>query len=149
MLAPSEGPHRGLVYVAEDLGEVRSAAQRVARQFEAATPGAFSLGGTRRGVPSLRFDNPPGRNFTKFDGKRLVGEITELIDAKTRLLVIPKSRGPFVPQGIIDGLRNKSRALTQNRGFRGVLEFPTAEEAEKARRILRDLGISNLRVRVR
>ncbi len=88
--------------------------------------------------------------YAKFDGfeVRKDGSI-ELIDSKTAIPVIPARRGPFVPQKVIEGLRNKSRALLQNPEYRGVLEFPDEQARNQARRILKDFRIENLETRVR
>lgn len=145
------GPNRGLIFVRENLGDPRSAAMRAARDFESATPGAVSdIASRSRIAPTLRFDNPGGLNYVRWDGhSTLSNGFVELIDAKTRIVPFATRRGPFISSGVRSGLLARSRAIVQNEGFRGVIELPTEVAAREARLVLRRLGIFNLHVRVR
>jgi hypothetical protein len=147
------GPNRGLILVQENLGKPKTEAMQAARDFESGTAGALSdVASHSRAVPSLRFDNPNpgGRNYVRFDSARNLGDGTiELIDAKTRIVPFDTRSGPFVSDNVRNSLLARSRAIAQNPRFRGVLEFPDVASAREAKVVLRQLGITNLRVRVR
>lgn len=147
-----DGP-RGLVFVGENLGKPTSQAMQRARDFESGTSGAFSLLSTKqRVVPGLVYnnDNINGKAFVKFDGFRILDNgVTELIDAKTRIVPFSTKAGPFISPSVQDSLGRQSRALAQNPGFRGVIEVPTVEVLREARLVLRELGITNIHIRVR
>jgi len=142
-----------ILLVQENLGKVKTKAQRRARDFESGTTGAFTdLETGSRVVPALRFRNPNrnGRDIVKFDGFEILEDGTvDLIDRKTRIFSFETKKGRFIPPEVVRGLQNKSRALTQNHnsGIRGVLEFPDDTSVNDARSILRELKISNLVVR--
>jgi hypothetical protein len=146
-------PKRGLTFVDENLGTPRNAAQQFARDFESGTSGAFSNISTRqRSVPALRYDNPNpnGSPFVKFDGYQLLDDgVVELIDAKTRIVPFSTRQGPFISPSVRDGLVRKSQALSQNPGYRGVIELPNSTARREAQQVLRQLGITNISTRVR
>jgi hypothetical protein len=75
--------------------------------------------------------------------------VTELIDAKARIVPFSTRQGPFISGSVRDGLLRKSQALAQNPSFRGVIEVPTQAARREALQVLQTLGIRNLRVRVR
>jgi hypothetical protein len=140
------GQNRGLIFVQENLGTPRSPAGRTARDFESGTTGAYSdLASQQRVTPALRFDNPNprGNNYVKFDGI----EGNTLIDSKTRLLTFDSRGRRVIPQR--DDIMRISEAARQNPQFRVVFEFPNAEAQREARQILLELGIDNIRTRVR
>jgi hypothetical protein len=143
---------RGLIFVSENLGEP-SRGQVAARNFEAATEGAYSDVATQqRQVPALRYTNPNpnGAPYVKFDGFRRLDDGTiELIDAKTRLVPYSTVDGPVATKSVADGLTRQRVALAQNPGYTGVLEFPTQAAADEANVVLRRLKIENIGVRVR
>jgi len=100
----------------------------------------------------LRFDNPnpDGMPFTKWDGiDRLGNGTTELIDAKMRIVPFSTREGPYISDGVRTGLMNKSIALAQNPGYRGVIELPSVAARAEAQQVLRTLGITNIATRVR
>jgi hypothetical protein len=146
-------PNRGLIFVSENLGKPRSSAMKAARDFEAATEGAYSDVATQqRQVPALRYNNPnpKGAPYVKFDGyRRLENGKIELIDAKTRIVPFETAEGPYISKGVREGLARQSRALAQNSGYVGVIELPTSGAAAEARAVLKTLGIENLTARVR
>ncbi|WP_144222243.1 hypothetical protein [Shewanella algae] len=146
-------PNRGLTFVVENLGMPRNSAIQNARDFESGTTGAFSEIATRqRQVPALRYDNPNpnGAPFVKFDGyQQLDNGVIELIDSKTRIVPFSTREGPFISPSVRDGLVRKSEALSQNSGYRGVIELPTIEARREAQQVLRKLGITNISTRVR
>ncbi|MDE0568211.1 MULTISPECIES: hypothetical protein [Shewanella] len=146
-------PNRGLTFVVENLGMPRNSAMQNARDFESGTTGAFSEIATRqRQVPALRYDNPNpnGAPFVKFDGyQQLDNGVIELIDSKTRIVPFSTREGPFISPSVRDGLVRKSEALSQNSGYRGVIELPTIEARREAQQVLRKLGITNISTRVR
>ncbi|MCX2803377.1 hypothetical protein OQJ68_16490, partial [Microbulbifer thermotolerans] len=146
-------PNRGLTFVGENLGTPRNSAMQAARDFESGTTGAFSDIVTRqRQVPALRYDNPNpnGAPFVKFDGyQQLDDGVIELIDSKTRIVPFSTREGPFISPSVRDGLVRKSEALSQNPGYRGVIELPTTEARREAQQVLRQLGITNISTRVR
>jgi len=126
---------------------------QIARDFESGTTGAFSNIATRqRMVPALNFrnPNPRGASFVKYDGyRKLDNGITELIDAKTRLVPFSTRSGPFISSSVRDGLMRKSLSIQQNPGFRAILEFPNPASRSEAQLVLRQLGITNISTRVR
>jgi hypothetical protein len=140
------GRNRGIIFVQENLGTPRNAAGKTARDFESGTTGAYSdTASQRRAVPALRYDNPNprGDNFVKFDGI----EGNTLIDSKTRILTFESRGRRVVPQ--VDDIIRVSEAARQNPQFKVVYEFPSLEAQREARQILLDLGITNIRTRVR
>lgn len=146
-------PNRGLTFVGENLGTPRNSAIQAARDFESGTTGAFSDIATRqRQVPALRYDNPNpnGAPFVKFDGyQQLDDGVIEIIDSKTRIVPFSTREGPFISPSVRDGLVRKSEAISQNPGYRGVIELPTTEARREAQQVLRQLGITNISTRVR
>ncbi len=153
-LPPSTGANRGLVFVSENLGPPPSPAKREAYRYQAQTAGSSTDPATGRSAasPALRYDNPNpnGEPIVKWDGIQVLPDGTiELIDAKRAIPIIPKRTGPFVPPKFENQLVRQSAALAQNPGFAGVIEVPTAEAAADARRVIADLGIENISVRVR
>jgi len=144
------GPNRGLVFVEENLGEPTSAAMRRARDFESGTSGAYSYTPTQnRVVPALRFDNPNGTNLVRFDGLEVGADVVNLIDSKTRVVPFDRRGVPFVSENVRKTLLARSTAIAQNPGFAGWIEVPDEAAAREARQVLRQLGINNLRVRIR
>jgi hypothetical protein len=144
---------RGLTFVGENLGAPRNSNIQNARDFESGTTGAFSdIATNQRHVPALRYDNPNpnGAPFVKFDGhQQLDNGIIELIDSKTRIVPFSTREGPFISPSVRDGLVRKSEALSQNPGYRGVIELPSIEARREAQQVLRQLGITNISTRVR
>ena len=124
-----------------------------ARDFESATPGAFTdISTQQRMVPALPFDNPNPRGapVVRFDGYRHLDDgLVELIDAKTRIVQFATRQGPFISPSVRDGLMRKSQALSQNPGYIGVIELPSVEARREAQQVLRQLGITNLSTRTR
>src|SRR6185436_19058327 len=126
-----QAANRGLTWALENPGEYEklSAARRAAIDYESATTGAMTdIESQLRNVPALRFDNPnpDGMPFTKWDGiDRLGNGTTELIDAKMRIVPFSTHEGPFISDNVRTGLMNKSVALAQNPGYRGVIELPS------------------------
>lgn len=141
-----------LSFVAENSGVARSAPGQAWRDYQAQTIGADYDPLTGRGnVPALRFDNPnpKGKPYVKWDGYQTLPDgTTELIEAKTAIAV-QNSKGPFVPQKVLKQLDNKSAALDQNPGYRGVIEVPSEQVAADAQALLDANGIENIGVRVR
>jgi hypothetical protein len=141
-----------LTFVSENLGVPRNRAQAIARDYESGATGAFSdILSRKRVVPALKFNNPNPRGaaFVKFDGfQQLDGGVMELIDRKTRVVPFSTHQGPFISPSVRDGLTRKSLAISQNPGYRAVLEFPTAAARREAQQVLRQLGITNISTRI-
>lgn len=77
------------------------------------------------------------------------GNDTVLIDAKTRIVPFSTRQGPFISDSVRQILLARSRALVQNPSFIGIVEVPSEAAAREARIVLRQLGITNLGVRIR
>lgn len=109
---------------------------QAARNYEDAATGARSSLATKRSqVPVLDRTLPDGSKATvKFDG--IDGNV--LIDRKTRVTTFPKSK---------DQALRQSHALREN-GYTGRWEVPNSAEATRARKMLEDLGITNIGVQV-
>jgi hypothetical protein len=133
------GPNRGLIFVREN-----ASMPPHARIFEGET-----LGSWPDIAPALRYDNPDGYGYVKFDGFIVKKDgVVELIDAKTEV-ALGESRD-FVSPSIVAQLRRQSRAIAQNgNGFRAILEVPTQEVKQLALDILRRNSIIGIEVRIR
>ncbi len=107
-----------------------------ARAYEDAASGAKSrVASQRRQVPVLDRTLPNGtKAHVKFDG--IEGSV--LIDRKTAVTTFRKSK---------DQALHQSQALREN-GYTGRWEVPSAREAERARKMLRELEINNINVEV-
>jgi filamentous hemagglutinin len=109
---------------------------QAARNYEDAATGArSSIPTQRRQVPVLDRTLPDGTKAqVKFDG--IDGNV--LIDRKTSITTFPKSKSQAMRQ---------SEALSQN-GLTGRWEVPNESQAARARKMLGDLGITNIDVQV-
>ncbi len=109
---------------------------KAARNYEDAATGARSSVETRRRqVPALDRTLADGsKTIVKFDG--VEGEF--LIDRKTAVTTFPKSK---------DQALRQSQALREN-GFGGRWEVPNATEATRAQKMIDELKIGNIEVKV-
>ncbi len=106
--------------------------------YQASAGGArSSIAAHKPEVPALRYDNlnPNGKNLVRFDGL----EGNTLIDRK--FSITSKSKQ-------LEDLRRMSRALSQNPEYLGRIEVPTQAIANRAKKILENLGIQNIDVKV-
>ncbi|KAB2929277.1 MAG: DUF4157 domain-containing protein [Leptonema illini] len=129
-------PNKGLIFVEENSAKLDDALR-----FEDGATGAFYTRTEKRVVPALRYDhpNPNGNltnNFVRFDGIEPDG-IT-LIDRKLSLTTKSDQ---------IDAIKRASSAIKQNKGYKLVYEFPDQKTANRAREILIENNISNIKVR--
>ena len=145
------GENRGLIYVLEAEPKLPHAAA-----YQAETPGSFwSVEHQKPVVPALRYDNPEGVNFVKFDGieKAEDGDYLVLIDSKTAI------EPPIEParEGLKETLERVGSALTKNNDpnlngpkFKVFYDFPSEEKAKEALEVIKGLGYSDvITVRVR
>lgn len=127
-----------------------------AKIFHDGTSGAFSsIEHKKRVVPALRYDNPDGKNFIKFDGAEVSEDGSQLllIDAK-RSLPLWK---PSAMNDLKDTLERIKKAVHQNNTdgldgiqYRVVYEFPNRYTARVASMFLASSGYGDLiTVRVR
>ena len=107
-----------------------------ARLYQSGAAGARSNVATRSPqAPQVSYTAADGSTkVVRFDG--LEGNV--LIDRKVSVTTFPKSQ---------DQALRQSRALQQN-GFTGRWEVPSAAEAARAQRMLQQLGITNIEVRI-
>jgi len=147
------GRNRGLSFVTEPSGDTGalSPKMKAAHDFDAGTTGAFSDVALReRAVPALRLDNPDGVNFTKFDGFEVLDDDSILlIDRKTAIFPFTSTtNGPFLPPSTAKALRTKSLAISQNPGFKAVIEVPDSTVQDQVEDVLLDLNITNIKTRI-
>ena len=127
-----------------------------AKIFHDGTVGAFSsIEHKKRVVPALRYDNPDGKNFIRFDGVEVAedGNHLLLIDAK-RSLPLWK---PSAMNDLKDTLERIKHAVKQNNTdgvdgiqYKVVYEFPNRYTAKVAAMFLAGSGYGDLiSVRVR
>jgi hypothetical protein len=119
-----------------------------AEAFEDSLVGAASdVASGRRIVPALQFTPPKSSQnpYVRLDGLE-PDTSNVLIDRKLSIVRFPTRSGPMIPDAT--RIREVSEALRQNPGHRIIYEFPTSESARNARRILREIGVSNIEIRV-
>lgn len=141
------GENRGVVYVLSDEPHLPHAAW-----YQGETPGTiYSVEHKRPADPSLRYDNPDGDDLIKFDGIQPDedGITLILIDSKTAM-------APKPGLGKVENtLKRIGMALEQNNAnsrikYKVYYDFPTEQEAARARKIVADLGYKDtITIRVR
>lgn len=132
------GENRGLIYVLE-----KPRGHQAAQDFQSGTSGAFSdVASQKSGVPALRYDNPGGVNYIKFDGVEQAVDGTKvlLIDAKTKLAIW----SPATQEEVRKTLRRVESALKQNPGYKVVYEFPNARVEAAAKQFIKDNELSHV-----
>jgi filamentous hemagglutinin len=145
------GENRGMIFVTET-----PTGPTHARRYEEEALGSFSSVEHKSPVkPALRYDNPDGENFVKFDSAIVSddGVYFEITDSKSK--IAPPFEG--AQNSLKDALFRVGLALQQNNAssefgqiYRVFYDFPTAERAAIAEELIRDYGFADIiTVRVR